>query len=723
MNLKRETSFWGAALAAALFLVFPDRAPGQNRSDERDNFHNTAFIKTDNEEVKAGLFQFGEALKERNHEFAVTLLIRVLKLDQSALIPFGERTFMNLREVAMRRISRLPEDVLVLYMDRAGKEGERLLEERGLIVDADLLEEITSRFPLTKPAFSALLSLGDMAFERGEYSRAARRFGRFIEEASHLDSTAFAMETSMLSRAHLGRYIALRMAGRREDADRVRPSGPFIIEGRRKDLGDLEALLEASEPEREPAEGGWPTRGGHRSRYTLPPFEGKDLVPLWDYPLKKTPERRRRDPLDPITLGYLNAKPPEARVYPIVHRGVLLIFDETALYPFDLEKGTLLYGPHRWDWSLLLGDRTLMLENVTYSGTAARGVLYAALNLRSLRMDRSSEHKGVLMALDLEREGYALWRRGGGTETEAELRGVAFTGAPTVAGERVYIMGTRYKGVGEGRAEAHLFCFDAATGDILFDRFLCSGGEVDRFEIRLGSDRERGKDRVELGSPIAEYGGVLYCLTNLGVLGAVDAFSGRILWLFKYNRVFPQDPDRFYPDFILDTGGWHTGLPVVKKGRLYVTPRDSRFFYCLDLMPDPEGYIILDDPIEKGRMVSLIGIGSDLLYFSAREGGRNYVIATDPNGFVDWETHHFEEEDRITGRPLLCRSALFVPTERYIYRLDLGKEGLVTDLFPLPPHLRSRSRGAARFGNIIAIRDYLVSVSREDVIVFKGTSE
>ena len=44
---KRE-----AALVAALFLGLAWPLPAQNRVSERDNFHNTAFIKTDDETVK-----------------------------------------------------------------------------------------------------------------------------------------------------------------------------------------------------------------------------------------------------------------------------------------------------------------------------------------------------------------------------------------------------------------------------------------------------------------------------------------------------------------------------------------------------------------------------------------------------------------------------------------------------------------------------------------------
>jgi len=216
--------------------------------------------------------------------------------------------------------------------------------------------------------------------------------------------------------------------------------------------------------------------------------------------------------------------------------------------------------------------------------------------------------------------------------------------------------------------------------------------------------------------------GVLYALTNLGVAGALDAFTGEIRWLFKYNRIFSQDPDRYYRDYYLDTGGWKHSVPLLEGGRFHIAPEDSRFFYRLDMDPDPEGYVILDDPIEKSRYVSFIGTSDGRRYFTAREAGRNYLVATDGGGAVLWETPRFEVQDRVSGRPLLTGRAVWVPTERYLYRVDLALQGLITRMVPLPDPAVGKEPEAMRFGNILAIKDYLVSVSGEGVIVFHGPS-
>lgn len=712
-----------AAVVAAVFLCFPWLLPAQNRVSERDNFHNTVYIKTDDEAVKTGLFQHGEALRRGNFPEAVTLLLRVLKAEGEALVPLGERTYMNVREVCLRRIASLPVDALRVYLDRAEEEASRFLNLAAAPLESFKLEEVAARYPLTPSAFAALRARGGVAFERGAYLEASRWYHRLCDDAAFLSGTDFPVDTALLQGAELSLYVALHLAGRPDEALAYKPHGLLKVGGETLDAARFIERLEKADHGDEVERAGWPTRGGHLSRQRLPDFDASDLVLRWSYPLQEEPVDRFRSLFDPLTVRFRDARRREASVCPIVFDDTLYVFNETALYPLDLETGKIRFGPLRWDWSLVFGGEPPDLESVAYSGTIENHVLFATFNRRTHTLDAGTVPLGVLLALDLEREGYALWMRGGVDERDPILGDVVFTGAPAVLAGRVFIMGTRYTGAADARAEAYLFGFDAASGKLLFSRFLCSGAEVSRFEIRLGSDRLRRKDRVELGSPAAERGGMLYCLTNLGVVAAVHAFTGEIRWLFKYNRIFSQNPDSYYRDTFIDTGGWKDGLPMLHGNLLYFTPEDSRFLYCLDVQPDVEGYIILDDPVEKARMISLIGMKDSRFYFTARDAGRNKILATEPNGAVLWESTSFEMPDRIAGRPLLTTCAVFAPTERYIYRIDLEQQGLVTHMFPMPYNLTNRKGTPAKFGNIIAIRDYLVSVSSEDVIVFKGIEE
>jgi outer membrane protein assembly factor BamB len=713
-------------LAAILVVFFSISAPAfllaQNRVSERDNFHNTAYIKADDDVVKAELFRFGEALGEGNHSSAVAYLMRVLKSESDAMVPFGERTFLSVRETGLRHLVRLPEPALALYMERASGEAMRELSLQSVPGGEAALEGVVDDYPLTRPAFEAIHGLGTIAFERGEYLKAARRFRQGLREASLIEKEAYRPGPDFIAQMNLSLYIALRMAGRPDEARAHRPEGPIVLGGEQRSPEELEAMLASLKPA-SASRGGWPLRGGHRSRVKRPSFPHTRLAPQWDFPLRKRSDEPAAGPWDPMVRKHLEAKRIRATVYPIMDDGALYLFDERAFHPLDLETGEHLFGPLLWDWSLLFGGKPVDLESVTFSGAKKDRYFYAVLNQRVEALGEASRHQGAIIAMDLEREGYVLWKRGGVEEADAALRNTAFTGAPAVVGDRVFILGTRYASPGEARAQAVLYAFQGRSGALLFERFLCSGAEVSRFELRFSSESRKMRDRVELGSPVAEYGGVLYCLTNLGVVAAVDAYSGEVRWLFKYNRIVSQDPSRYERDYFLDTGGWRDSLPMVKGGRLYTAPEDSRFLYQLDLNPDPEGFIILEDPIEKGRYIALVGLAEDRFYFSARESARNKIVCTERHGAVIWETPSFEKQDRISGAPLLVQEAVLVPTERYIYRIDLRMKGLITHSFPLPEGISGRRGRPVRFGNIIVVDDYLVSVSNEDVIVFKGVSE
>lgn len=717
--------FW-SRLSSLLILGFitqltPDVLQAQNQVGERDNFHNTAYVDTDDDAMKAELFAFHEALGNKNHATAIAHLLQVLKMDTDTLVPFGERTFLSVRETCLRHIASMPVDAIRNYLEKAEREASELLKEATSFNAKTICTRISAQYPFTPTAFNAQALCGDLAFERGAYLEAASWYRRVLHESMFISHASPGTDDELTKRSRLSLYISLILAGQPEEA------APFKPEGARK-LGDatldpeaVEDLLEGIAPDPATTCSAWRTRGGERARARLPSCESAILIPLWTYSLKEAGPTKKESPLDLFSERLLDAKRKSATVFPIVHDNMLLVFDESALHPLDLETGKLLYGPVRWDWSLLFGDQPLDLESIAYSGTVHDDTLFVSLNRCIQDFGEPDQHLGICIAFDLRRESHPLWKRGGLQEQDPRLHKVAFSGSPLVLQDRVFIIGTRYAGSGEDRAESHLFCFDHASGRLVFDRFLCSGAEISRFEIRLSSDFRKTRDRVELGSPIAEAAGALYCLTNLGVIAKIDAFTGDIFWIFKYNRVFSQDPDQYYPDFFLDTGGWKDGLPMVREDRLYVTPEDSRYFYCLDLCPDNEGFLILDDPIEKGRKITFIGMDHrNHLYFTAREGDRNYLIATERNGAILWETPHFERQDRLTGRPLLTKDAVLVPTKRYIYRIDIEKEGLVTDMFPLPEAVAKRGPPFRGFGNIIAIKDLVVSVSNEDVILIKA---
>ena len=88
----------------------------------------------------------------------------------------------------------------------------------------------------------------------------------------------------------------------------------------------------------------------------------------------------------------------------------------------------------------------------------------------------------------------------------------AFEGTPLVDSGRLYVALRRQDSV---RAEAYVACFDARLGRLIWRRFLCA---AETFDSR---PHEITHTLLTLDQ------GTLFCNTNLGVVAAVSATSGR----------------------------------------------------------------------------------------------------------------------------------------------------------------------------------------------------
>jgi len=698
------------AVAAVAVLLCASPAPCQNVVDEREDFHNTSYVNTDDDEMKTFLFLADEAIGGEDWPAAVANLSRALRRGGEALVSFGERTYLPGRAAAAERLRQLPADALALYLDATAEESDRLVARAMATGDERMFLEVADRFPFTPASFLALRRLGDLAMERGCFLQAANIYLKYLDRTDLETAYQQAGGKAAMQALRARLYAVLMRLGRRREAAAFRQAAAALA-GETGQDNLLESLDAAARAAVHAGDG----TGGDRTPSAQSDFDCTGLRLVWGRRLDGEIDRESRTaPSDLYERTRGRALRPRSSVYPLVHRGRLYVFDQEALHAFDLETGNDIFGPLPWGWSLIFGDGEPDLANLRYSGTASQGVLFVTLNRRAEDDDVAGSHTGTLQALDLERDGYLLWRVDVRDAPEGSpLEGMAFTGAPLVIEDRLYLLGTRHGTL----AEVRLFGFDARNGVLLFDTFLCSGAEVARFAGRGEPAGGGADDRVELGAPIVERLGVLYCLTNLGVAAAVDAFTGQVRWLFKYNRLHAQDPDRFERAFFFDTGGWEDTLPLFCNGRFLFAPEDSRYLYALAPGPDPDGYIVLEDPIEKNRFVSFIGIDGDHCYFTAREGGRSFVAATDIHGALIWETELFEKEDRIAGRPLLTRTALFVPAERYIYRVDLQAQGMITHAFPATGEATQDLQGQ-QLGNIISAGKRLISLSNRQVLVF-----
>ena len=124
----------------------------------------------------------------------------------------------------------------------------------------------------------------------------------------------------------------------------------------------------------------------------------------------------------------------------------------------------------------------------------------------------------------------------------------------------------------EGFVNCHVAAFDVHTGEPLWDSWIVSG-QVEQTMF--------GEQATEpLCAPVAVSNGVVYYSTSFGCVAALDANTGRPLWITEYDQIEVRAPRGYYAD--PRTIGWENNAPIVESGVVVVAPLDSPKYLGLD---------------------------------------------------------------------------------------------------------------------------------------------
>lgn len=303
--------------------------------------------------------------------------------------------------------------------------------------------------------------------------------------------------------------------------------------------------------------------------------------------------------------------------------------------------------------------------------------LTAHISTRRLPL-RGENH---LICLDLSAQGALLW------EYTPETAEWSLEGAPLSDGARVYVA-LRRSGI---RSHAHVGCFDADSGQLLWRTPICSAatpgaGAVDEATHNL----------------LTLHRGTLYYNTNLGAVAALDTADGKIRWLARYRRAEPtspldpnEKPAHYYRD--LNPAVYH-------QGRLFVAPADTPAILALDATTG----MLLWESAHRGDAVHLLGVAGgrliasgDKVYGFDIQGGRlEYEYPAEnhlPNGF---------------GRGVLVDGTIYWPTREEIFVLDAASGAPVRQ--PIRLDLRQ-----AQGGNLVVAGGYLLIAGSETLWAFR----
>lgn len=244
-----------------------------------------------------------------------------------------------------------------------------------------------------------------------------------------------------------------------------------------------------------------------------------------------------------------------------------------------------------------------------------------------------------------------VWSLGHAAESE-EFRAATFLASPTLFRDRLLVP-MLVRGV------YTLQCLDARTGAPLFRTALHSGG----------TDLVRAP-----GSHVVVDRDTAYVMTNAGVMAAIDAYSGVVRWLRRYERLHPlrkHPPQRIARGNqarfgqTLTTAASMPGFQfpsevLLRDGRLIFAPTDGRCLVCLDQASGEIDWLI---DLDLGVTDYMLGADQNKLYLA----GKKLTCIDLRTGLLEWD---IEVPSTTQGRGAVFGDLIVLPGDRQLHVLD-----------------------------------------------------
>ena len=167
----------------------------------------------------------------------------------------------------------------------------------------------------------------------------------------------------------------------------------------------------------------------------------------------------------------------------------------------------------------------------------------------------------------------------------------------------------------EGYINSLVRALDLRTGKTVWEAPISSAQMEQTMFGELG--------REPFSSFLTEADGVLYYLSNLGAVAAIESRSGRVLWVTAYDYIKPPPTIGRMPR--MRNLYWGLNAPLLMGNVLIVAPRDSQYLLAIDTGRGPsgrgrEGEILWVYDNSAGDLRDLLGVHRGKLYFSGQDG-------------------------------------------------------------------------------------------------------
>jgi len=685
------------ALAGVLvWVVSPLWAQWESRPNEPFDLSETVQLDLAENATLALLERARTGLANQQWEEAIQTLRQVSEAAAEKLMPVSQWRYVSLRDYCQMQLAAMPPEALRLYRSQVDPVAETWYR-RGLAQrDEALLAKVVDEALASSWGDDALLALGELALESGDHARARWYWERIVPfeppegespswpgyPDSNLDLAAVRARlvlTSILEGSFARAREELAQLGR------LHTEAKGLLGGREVQYVDalLELLAQSRTwPEPEPP-GDWLSFGGNAQRNGRAGAAIDGGRVLWRVALPGNGSPRAEAGPKASTTG--------PSYFPVVADDVVLTCNQGEIWALRASNGKpawadtpVVYRGRFYAGPGGLANPRYTLGEPRFTLTVFGSRVYARMGTAvtgSPQEPVSTVRPGYLVCLSLSRQGALRWK------IEPE-EGWAFEGSPMADQARVYVAMRR----SDVRCQAHVACFDAATGELVWRRFVCGAetpGRGQMFESTHGL--------------LTLHRETLYYNTNLGAVAALRTRDGRILWVSRYPRAQRVDPAHLAPHWRRDPSPC-----LYDRGTLLVAPADSPSILALDAA---NGQILWLSGPEPADALHLLGVAGEQLIAS---GGKLYWIAL--RGAERGRVRHLwpDGPDRPGyGRGLLAGQDVLFPTREKVYVFDqqTAQARKVIDLM---------AQGAMG-GNLVAAGErLLIAGSRELVALGPG---
>ncbi len=662
-----------------------------------------ATLRGESSQTRKRLAEVEQKLLSGKAADAADDLQRILDESGDDLVTLGEGEFRAARWVAHSLLARLPLETLKTYQDRIDQPARKLLDEANRTRDPRPLWQLLDRYFVSRPADEALVLLGDLLFERGEFRAAEGIWRRLLPDAEADITYPNSKADLALVRARITLTLIFRHELARAKAEVValkakHPGATGTLAGKTGPLADtLQTFLDT--PPKLAADAtrgaGWTTFGGGPTRDGRVPggipaaWPGR---PSWRAEIPDDDNHPR------LALGP-PLRPPFG--YPAIADDEVFVASGTRVYGFSMLDGTATREPHK----TFFGRGGARPNEATPPDTectltVARGRLYARLGPSLVRAPSQQRDGGfipdsAIVCLGLETEGKftELWQV---FPPDEKKIATAWEGTPLVVNRRMWAVYAKFEG---GRVTHVVACYDPADTDKpprpAWTAELCDSPlpTIDR------------RARQEL---LTLSGRNLVFSSNAGAVVAIDATTGKRAWGFRYPRVKTAANAR-------------SGEPspaVAFGGRIFVAPADAEHVYALDA---ETGRLVWETPgrvegarilgVAAGKLVVTTNGPYSIRAFnldtgSDRVGQGGWVQGTEP-GIASY------------GRGFVTDSVIVWPSREGLYFLN-----------PANGWLKSRRPNALRsplnqpyFGHVVYADKILVVVTAKEIWFYRAESD